>query len=559
MIANHAFLKAFLGIAAAIWAAAAAAEAPRPNIVMFLIDDQDVDQIAAFGGETYTPNLDRLAREGMRFTQAYVSSTVCTPSRYSFLTGRYAGACYEPSFLKECPSGTQAFIAFNVGLEDDNMNVGAILSAHGYATGYVGKYHVHGSEKAAGSKAIKQASADEQTAAICRADELACREEIMKRGFSWAKHVYWGNMSGPWGHHNPDWTMEAALEFIEMNKDRPFYLHYCPTLLHGPDKSWRKSIDHPECTGQGPVQPSAKLLGRRREFLAMLKAKGIPDEKAGEAWIDANLGELMATLKELGIDRNTLVVFAADHGRDNKGSLYGHDGARVPLIMRWPATIPAGQTCDELVQNIDMPPTFFELAGATVPDSCRIDGRSLTPLFTTGRADQWRDHLYLEIGSSRAVLTKDWTYLATRYTQEQIAAIERASPAQLPKLMAPLGRLGIGVRGADHPGFWNEDQLYNARLDPKETRNLADDPDYASTLEAMRATLTARLETLDRPFGEFVPGGNAAEPGRVEAQRAILRQLTIKGKDVIVPPELGGAGMSKRERRGKKSKTPQDP
>ena len=84
--------------------------------------------------------------------------------------------------------------------------------------------------------------------------------------------------------------------------------------------------------------------------------------------------------------------------------------------------------------------------------------------------------------------------------------------------MAPLGRLGIGVRGADHPGFWNEDQLYNARLDPKETRNLADNPDYASTLEAMRATLTARLETLDRPFGEFVPGGNAAEPGRVESQ-----------------------------------------
>ncbi len=555
MIAKLTVLTALLGIAAGICTAAPATEtiSTKPNIIMFLIDDQDFDQIGAFGGETYTPNLDRMAREGMRFTQAYVSSTVCTPSRYSFLTGRYAGNAYDPSYLKECPKGNQGFVAFNVGLESDNMNIGAVLSANGYATGYVGKYHVHGGEKADGEDLIKKGKADDRTAALCKAEELACREEILKRGFSWAKHVYWGNMTGPWGHHNPDWTMDAALEFIELNKDRPFYLHYCPTLLHGPDKSWRKSIDHPECTGQGPVQPSAELLSRRREFLALLKAKGIPDEKAGETWIDANLGLLMAKLKELGIDRNTLVVFAPDHGRDNKGALYGNDGARVPLIMRWPATIPAGRECDQFVQNIDMAPTFFELTGTKVPDSYRIDGRSLTPLFKTGRADPWRDHLYFEIGCGRAVLTRDWKYIATRYTQEDIAAIKQASPSQLPKLMAPSRRMGIGVRGADHPGFWNEDQLYDIRRDPGELNNLADQPEYAAKLRDMRATLTGMIKPFDRPFGELITGGNAAAAGQIDDQRATLQQLTIKGKKVTVPPELGGdETVEKRDRRKKK-------
>ncbi|HCO95755.1 MAG TPA: hypothetical protein DIU00_17715, partial [Phycisphaerales bacterium] len=111
----------------------------RPNIIVFITDDQDKHSIGAYGGNSLTPSLDRMGCEGMVFHQAYVSSTVCTPSRYSFLTGRYAGRSYCERYRDEYPPDQQGFPSFNVELEGDNMNVGAILQKSGYATGYVGK------------------------------------------------------------------------------------------------------------------------------------------------------------------------------------------------------------------------------------------------------------------------------------------------------------------------------------------------------------------------------------------------------------------------------------
>jgi arylsulfatase A-like enzyme len=117
-----------------------------PNIIMFLIDDQKPSSIAAFGGDTYTPNLDRMAEEGMRFTRAYVSSSVCTPSRYSFLTGRFAGNSHSKLYA-EAVGGkeNQGLPNFNVALERDKMNVGNVLREAGYTTGFVGKFHLSSS------------------------------------------------------------------------------------------------------------------------------------------------------------------------------------------------------------------------------------------------------------------------------------------------------------------------------------------------------------------------------------------------------------------------------
>ena len=111
----------------------------RPNIIMFLIDDQNPSSIAAFGGDTYTPNLDRLAEEGMKFTRAYVSSSVCTPSRYSFLTGRFAGNSHSKLY-NDAVGGkeNQGLPGFNVALERDKMNVGNVLREAGYTTVFVG-------------------------------------------------------------------------------------------------------------------------------------------------------------------------------------------------------------------------------------------------------------------------------------------------------------------------------------------------------------------------------------------------------------------------------------
>lgn len=526
--------------------AASAADPQRPNLILFLIDDQDYESIAAYGGKTWTPNLDRMAAEGMRFTQAYVSSTVCTPSRYTWLTGRYAGASTSKVYQDACGGpDRQGFPGFNVALERDRMNVGNLLREAGYATGFVGKFHVgsqlefpefYGDD---GMKPVaKTAEPGPETTALFTKNERVMRRYIESLGFSWAKHIYPENMNPPYAHHNPEWTTAAALEFIEANRDRPFYLHCCSTLLHGPDASWRRSMDYPLVSGEGELKTPALGMTPRGELLKAIAKQGFdPDQGAvaGEAWIDDALGAVLNKLRQLGIARNTLVVFAPDHGSNSKASLFSQDGTRIPMIAWWPGRIPGGLVCNELVQNIDWVPTAFDLAGVTPPPGCRVDGCSLVPLFATGATDDWRDYLYFEIGYARAVTTKDWEYIAVRYPEEVIATIQRATPDRLPRLMAYIGRMGIGTRGAERPGFWDADQLYNLQTDPDEQANLASDSRYADQMQRLRELLTTSLRSVGRPFGEFLPGGDAAPPGQVDAQIAQVKRLDVQGKRVLVP------------------------
>ena len=520
-----------------------------PNIIMFLIDDQNPSSIGAFGGDTYTPNLDQMAKEGMKFTRAYVSSSVCTPSRYSFLTGRYAGNSYSRLYLEAVgDKNCQGLPNFNVALERDKMNVGNVLREAGYTTGFVGKFHLtskldfpefyKGKEK--WIDIPKNARPGAETSAQFKHNEQWSRRYLKALGFSWAKNVYPENTPSPYSVHNPEWTTVAALEFIEQNKKGPFYLHLCSTLLHGPDKSWRKSMDRPLITGEGEVKSLPKVMTPRNDLLKIIKEKGFDPNShvAGEAWIDDSLGAIFRKLKELGIDDNTLVVFAPDHGRDGKASVFSHGSSKVPMIMRWPKGIGAGQVCEELVQNVDLVPTFFELGKAAKPNSYQIDGQSLLPLFKNGKAKSWRNHLYLEMGTARATVTKDWSYIAVRYTKDQIASIKKATPQNLPKAMSYIGRLGIGVRGADRPGFFDEDQLYDLSKDPKEMNNLAYKKSQTNRMKEMRYLMEKDLEAVGRPFGEFIPGGNAAEPGQIDKQIEIVKQLTIKGKTITVPEDL---------------------
>ncbi len=537
-----------------------------PNIIMFLIDDQNPSSIGAFGGDTYTPNLDQMAKEGMKFTRAYVSSSVCTPSRYSFLTGRYAGNSYSKLYLEAVgDKNNQGLPNFNVALERDKMNVGNVLREAGYTTGFVGKFHLtskldypefyKGKEK--WIDIPKNARPGAETSAQFKHNEQWSRRYLKALGFSWAKNVYPENTPSPYSVHNPEWTTVAALEFIEQNKKGPFYLHLCSTLLHGPDKSWRKSMDRPLITGEGEVKSLPKVMTPRNDLLKIIKEKGFDPNShvAGEAWIDDSLGAIFRKLKELGIDDNTLVVFAPDHGRDGKASVFSQGSSKVPMIMRWPKGIGAGQVCEELVQNVDLVPTFFELGKAAKPNSYHMDGQSLLPLFKNGKAKSWRNHLYLEMGTARATVTKDWSYIAVRYTKDQIASIKKATPQNLPKAMSYIGRLGIGLRGADRPGFFDEDQLYDLSKDPKEMKNLAYKKSQTNRMKEMRYLMEKDLEAVGRPFGEFIPGGNAAEPGQIDKQIEIVKQLTIKGKTITVPEDLmKNFGVSEESNQDDKAK-----
>jgi arylsulfatase A-like enzyme len=424
------------------------------------------------------------------------------------------------------------------------MNVGQVLARNGYTTGYVGKFHVGPELKQAkeyeehGLKYVpRDARLNEAVNEAFRHNERWYSDYMKQRGFSWAKHIYWGNLQNPFNHHNPEWTIEAALEFIEENREGPFYLHYCTTLLHGPDKSWRVSMDHPTVSGEGTLDELPDVMTDRKVLLEQLDEKGLDPEAghAGNTWVDDSVGAVLEKLDELGIADNTLVVFIADHGSKMKGSLFTADGVNVPCIMRWPEGIKAAAECDEMIQNIDFAPTFFDLAGADVPESYIIDGRSLTPLFQGEKPATWRDYLYFEMGSARAICTKDWKYVAVRYSKEQIEKIRKSAPENLPRDMSYIGRTGIGVRGASHPGFFDPDQLYYLRQDGMEMKNLARNPEHAARLAQMRETLTEAVKALGRPFGEFAPGGNASPAGLVDEQVEYVKKIRIQGKNVILP------------------------
>jgi len=547
-----------------------AGAAARPNIIMFLVDDEDKPSIGAYGGKTWTPNLDRMAREGMRFEQNYVCTAVCTPSRYGFLTGRYPGNSYSKLYIDACGGeDTQGFPSFNMALESDRMNAGAVLSQAGYVAGFVGKYHLaskldqpeffQGDDGLVEIPKNPAMEAGPEAAAAFRRNERAMRRYIQAMGFSWAKHVSFENLQAPYAEHNPEWTVQAALEFIEANKDRPFYLHCCTTLLHGGPNSWRKSMDYPLVSGEGELDALPAVMTPRAELLDALRKNGFdPDgPAAGEAWIDDAIGAILKKLKALGIDDNTLVIYTSDNGRDGKGSLFTINGLCLPCIARWPKRIPAGSVCDELVQNVDWAPTFFELAGAQVPKEYRMDGRSLAPLLDDGKAEAWRDHLYFEIGYARAVATKEWKYIAVRYPRERIEEIQKSEPERLPRLMSYIGRVGIGTRGAEHSGFFDEDQLYDLRNDPEEKTNLARDPKCAAQLETMRRMLLEHLKRTGRPFGEFIPGGNAAPAGQIDKQIEMVKNIKIEGKQIIVPDDEGAesGGAPPKAAAGAKSRT----
>jgi len=151
-----------------------------------------------------------------------------------------------------------------------------------------------------------------------RRNELLFRKFITDRGFSWAKHVYWGNVKHPYGDHNPEWTLEAALEFIDENHDKPFYLHYCTTLMHGGSHGWNTSLDSPLSSGAGKLDELPKVIPSRRELCEQVDRAGFDEGTYGFTWMDATVGAMLDKLDQLGIADNTLFVFVSDHGTERQ-------------------------------------------------------------------------------------------------------------------------------------------------------------------------------------------------------------------------------------------------
>jgi len=499
----------------------------KPNVIVFLVDDYDKPETSPYGGKVLTPNLDRLAKEGMICHNAHVTSTVCTPSRYTFLTGRYASSSHSNTFLDECPEGTQALPAFNVGLESDRMNVGRVLADAGYATGFVGKYHVHDTDHSKEASLFgdldvpKNAKYSDQLNKKKFQLEKLQRELIKKNGFTWAKNIYWGNLKQPFKGHNPDWTAQAALEFIEEHKNQPFYLHCCSTLLHGPNGEWFKSMMEKElASGEGFLKKPLNLIDRKSVWERIQKA-GLTEAEVGYLWMDECLGLILDKLDSLGIADNTIVVFVSDHGSERKGSLIKTRGTEIPCLIRWPKGIKPGSVSHGLLQNTDFVPTWFELAKAKIPKGYHIDGKSLVPMFENPSISV-REFIYAEQGAARAIKTDTLEYLSIRYTDEQIAMAQSKRADRAYKTLLGLSS-GISRARYFHPDIFSADQLYDLSKDPDSQNNLATDPSYAGQLKKMKNMLTKTVKNLgSRPYGDFVPGEGTND---AEASQKVLDQL----------------------------------
>ena len=530
------------------------AESP-PNIVFILADDLDFDEIGVYSHREFpsrtgaqelgfteweedwrayadprmhTPHIDSLAERGARFDRFYVTTAICSPSRYSFLTGRYASR--SGPFLDRKPPGTEALIDWSTSLGPEEPNLPKELKALGYATGMVGKWHL--GFPAERIDPVGPAANPEDPAV---AEQILANYERSVRyvrehfGFDWVGRLYvWNKEAVRLGipdslrHHNLEWITEGALEFIETYAEggEPFFLYFSLTIPHsqydGRYGEYRGA--DPLATSKGLLEERPRGQPSRASIDARLAERGIDSRNAMATWMDDSVGAVLELLRELGIEDNTIVIFTSDH--QNRGKFTVMEGSRVPFLIRWPDGIRAGMEIEALSANIDLLPTLVEWAGGEVPGDLEVDGRSLTPLFEAVAPDNWRKALLLECNYSRAVVGDTWKYVAHRPPETVRKRMDedwrryartgerrtvhwtgRSNPHR------SWGEAGIRyVADLDFPHFFDYDQLYDLEADPFEQVNVADYPHYRPELDAQKEELRELLEGLPHAFGEFSEG-----------------------------------------------------
>ncbi|HMC12203.1 MAG TPA: arylsulfatase [Pirellulaceae bacterium] len=444
----------------------------RPNIIFILADDLGHGHLGCYGQKQIkTPHIDRIAKEGLRFTQAYAGCTVCAPSRSVLMTGLHTGHCPVRN------NGGQ-FV-----MRDEDVCIAEILTAAGYATACIGKWGQgdHGTP----GEAIKQGF-DEHFGYLHQTHAHFYYPEYLWENDH--KFMLAGNAGGKHGQYSHDLIMGRAEDFIRRHKEQPFFLYLTPTIPH-------VELAVPE-------DSLAKYRGKFPKQLIDDPRPGYIDADDGYATyaamisrLDDGVGRMMALLKELKIDENTIVFFSSDNGaqgtgawekliaffngtgglRGSKGDMY-EGGIRTPLLVRWPGKIKAGGTADLPVYFADVLPTLTELTHSKLPEKVKIDGLSFVPeLFgekAAGRAQPRHDFMYWELPAGKRDLQK-----AVRMGNWK--AVRRKNALSL--------------------------ELYDLSADPKETKDLA--PSQPAVVEKIEAYLkTCRVD--DRPpLPENLPPG----------------------------------------------------
>jgi arylsulfatase A-like enzyme len=420
-------------------------------------------------------------------------------------------------------------VTWNTHIFEGAPNLPKVLQQRGYVTGAVGKWHLGGPNP----KPIPLESdpTDPKIARILADNQARLCEHVRKQGFDYAASMHLQNLKNnpcrALGQHNIEWTVKGALDFIDQNKDRPFYLYMATTLLHGPNPLDSLKSD-PRITEAGLLKAPLKVQPSRQSVLRRVRAASLPERAAPATWLDDGVGAVLKKLDDLGLAEGTVVFYFNDHGVEGgKGSLY-EGGVRTPTIIRWKGAIKP-RRCDELIQNVDFAPTILDVCGIETPEGMLLDGLSVMPLLTSGKK-KLHDSLYFEIGHTRAVCTKKWKYLAFRIPPSQYKskkerlrilenyksrkqekdALEKSFKLDPDARSTHLGMIpgGSGTERGNalkHYGkhYYDADQLYDLESDPGEQNNLAGNPAYKEELQQMKALLRKHLAGLPGTFAEF--------------------------------------------------------
>ncbi|MCF8392230.1 MAG: sulfatase-like hydrolase/transferase [Bacteroidales bacterium] len=503
--------------------------AQKPNIVIIVSDDQSFNSIGyTSGGAVYTPTIDMLAKNGMIFTNAHHTVTVCSPSRYSMLTGKFSGRCEGEEYLSKFPLGTLTRTENNCELTLSEKHLGKILKENGYTTGFVGKSHImehdilnvsNWASYGLQTYALDADPYDPVTDAKMKHNHSVYQSIVRSYGFDYADGIYMANVlelkNTALNVHNLEWTVDKARKFIDQEKDNPFFLFFSTTLHHGPvpwgvsgGEYWSSFDADPKLTGEGVVDTIWDFMPSRQEIQDNYIAKGFPEKDAYTLLLDEGVKSIYEKIVELNLDENTLIIFMPDHGMWRHGKATLHDyGLKVPMLMYWKGKITAGSVYDGLVQTVDFLPTILELTGIAQPNGLETDGISLKSIIETGTGEA-HSSLFGELGYSRSVKTKDWKYIAVRYpenVQDKIDRGETFSGYEGEILEYPYltqnSHLGH-YASINNPHYFELDQLYDLNADSAETVNCFDQ--YPEVVAQMREMLSGYLKSFEnRPFGEF--------------------------------------------------------
>lgn len=480
---------------------------PRPNVVFFIVDDTPHEHLGCWDGTVPTPNLDRVRKRGMRFDRAFCASAICQPSRYSYLTGRYAGTCPDPVFLRKNSRHEPADVEFNVYLNSEIPSQGRLFQQAGYRTGFAGKWHV-GHPR--GMLDVPEFDTEADPAdpdvdeRLRRLQKIFCREVRRTGGYDFAGGVIWAN-NGRWPlealcDHHIEWSTLAALEFLDSCRgDRPFLLHYASTCTHGPgvldrlDRDWRYTPGGRVQAEQSPMPPRHRLPQRLRRM-----GLAVDHMNASALWIDDQVGALLDKLEQMGALENTIFIFCADHNIEPGKATCYERGIRVPLLIGGPGAGEGPRTCDAMVQNIDLLPTMLAMCGIGA-EGTSFDGTDLTPLLRE-EAGSVRDEAFFEVGYMRAVRTERWKYIALRFPERVIDEMRRGEREKAPYALDRDRQAHCQIAMEHYPGYYDQDQLYDLRTDPDEQHNLADDPDHAPALRRMKERLRRFVDGQPHPY-----------------------------------------------------------